>query len=93
MGRILKKKDPIKKKVQRTAGGDNSTEASKNGENAAVIKTVPVMRKSAASEKSKVAPVLTSHDRKQVSQQGIYEIGGTCIQRRHDAKTRKYKRG
>jgi preprotein translocase subunit SecE len=55
MGRILKKKDPIKKKAQRVAAGDNGTEASQKGGDAAVIKAVPAMRKSSAGEKSKVA--------------------------------------
>jgi preprotein translocase subunit SecE len=55
MGRILKKKDPIKKKAQRTPAQDNGIEASKSGGDAAAVKVAPAMRKSAASEKPKTA--------------------------------------
>jgi preprotein translocase subunit SecE len=53
MGRILKKKDPTRKKAQRAVAKDNGIEASKNGGDAAAVKVAPVMRKSAASEKPK----------------------------------------
>jgi preprotein translocase subunit SecE len=55
MGRILKKKDPIKKKAQRAVAGNNGTEASKSGGDAAAIKVSPAIRKSAGPEKSKAA--------------------------------------
>jgi preprotein translocase subunit SecE len=55
MGRILKKKDPIKKKAQRATANDSGTEGAQSGGDAATIKATPVIRKSAGSEKSKAA--------------------------------------
>jgi preprotein translocase subunit SecE len=55
MGRILKKKDPIKKKAQRTSTKDNGIEASKGMGDGAAVKAAPTLRKSAASEKPKLA--------------------------------------
>jgi preprotein translocase subunit SecE len=55
MGRILKKKDPIKKKTQRAAASDNGTEGSKGGGDVATVKGAPAIRKSAGPEKTKVA--------------------------------------
>ena len=55
MGRILKKKDPIKKKAQRASAGDNGTEASNSGGDTAAMKVAPAVRKSPGPEKAKVA--------------------------------------
>jgi preprotein translocase subunit SecE len=55
MGRILKKKDPIKKKAQRSSTGDNGMEASKGGGDVATVKVAPAIRKSAGPEKPKAA--------------------------------------
>jgi preprotein translocase subunit SecE len=55
MGRILKKKDPIKKKAQRVAAGDNGSEASGSGGDTAAVKVAPAIRKSTGPEKSKAA--------------------------------------
>ncbi len=55
MGRILKKKDPIKKKTQRTGADEGGIEESKGGAEAAAVKPVPSIRRSAVSEKPKAA--------------------------------------
>ena len=55
MGRILKKKDPIKKKAQRAAADENGTEVPSGGGNTAAVKAAPAIRKSTGSEKSKAA--------------------------------------
>jgi preprotein translocase subunit SecE len=56
MGRILKKKDPIKKKAQRAATEQKGAEVSKNGAEAAVIRPVAAVRKSAGADKPKAVP-------------------------------------
>jgi preprotein translocase subunit SecE len=55
MGRILKKKDPLKKKAQRATTGGNGGEDLKSGGDAAAIKAAPVVRKSAGPDKPKAA--------------------------------------
>ena len=55
MGRILKKKDPIKKKAQRTGADEGGTTESKGAVEAAAAKPVPVIRKSPVSDKPKAA--------------------------------------
>jgi preprotein translocase subunit SecE len=54
MGRILKKKDPSKKKAQRIAANDNSgAVALKNGGGATVNKPAPFIRKATGADKPK----------------------------------------
>jgi preprotein translocase subunit SecE len=53
MGRILKKKDPIKKKAQRAVSTDTGAEAPKGGGDTAAVKVTPAIRKSTGPEKSK----------------------------------------
>ena len=72
MGRIQKKKDPIKKKAQRAGVGDNGIEASKNGGDAAIVKAAPAIRKSAGPEKSKA--VATDPNFLQKSSQFLREV-------------------
>jgi preprotein translocase subunit SecE len=55
MGRILKKKDPIKKKAQRTGAGDNGAEAPRSGGDTAAVKVAPAIRKSTGPDKSRAA--------------------------------------
>ncbi len=53
MGRILKKKDPIKKKAQRSGTNGDDLEASKGGADAAVVRPAPAIRKTVAGDKPK----------------------------------------
>jgi preprotein translocase subunit SecE len=55
MGRILKKKDPIKKKAQRTGAGDNGAEAHRSGGDTSAVKVAPAIRKSTGPDKSRAA--------------------------------------
>jgi preprotein translocase subunit SecE len=55
MGRILKKKDPIKKKAQRTGAGDNGAEAPRSGGDTSAVKVAPAIRKSTGPDKSRAA--------------------------------------
>jgi preprotein translocase subunit SecE len=55
MGRILKKKDPTKKKAQRVSAGDSGTGASRSDGDTAAVKVAPAIRKSAGPEKAKAA--------------------------------------
>ena len=53
MGRILKKKDPSKKKAQRAAGDQNGAQTSQNTSEAAVVRPAPSVRKTVSADKSK----------------------------------------
>jgi preprotein translocase subunit SecE len=55
MGRILKKKDPSKKKPPRTAADESGSPVSVNKSEAAVAKPAPVVRKAASADKTKAA--------------------------------------
>jgi preprotein translocase subunit SecE len=54
MGRILKKKDPSKKKAQRQTSVELNAKASKGGTELAAAKPVSVVKKNIGSEKSKM---------------------------------------
>ena len=53
MGRILKKKDPSKKKAQREAISKNDVSASSNGSETVVAKPAPSIRKATGADKPK----------------------------------------
>ena len=53
MGRILKKKDPSKKKAQRTAADENDALVSRNGSESVAAKPAPAVRKMVNVDKSK----------------------------------------
>ena len=72
MGRILKKKDPIKKKSQRSGADDNGVQASNGGAEAAVVKPAPAPRKSPAGDKPKA--VTTEPTILQKSMQFLREV-------------------
>jgi preprotein translocase subunit SecE len=62
MGRILKKKDPSKKKPPRTAAEENGSSVSVNKSEAVMVKPAPVVRKAPSVDKPKAAakePTLT----------------------------------
>jgi len=72
MGRILKKKDPIKKKVQRSGADENGIEASKGGAEVAAVKPAPTIRKSTVGDKPKA--VTTDPTVLQKSMQFLREV-------------------
>ena len=72
MGRILKKKDPTKKKAQRSGAKDNGVEASKAGADAAIAKPAPAIRKSTVGDKPKA--VTTEPTILQKSMQFLREV-------------------
>jgi preprotein translocase subunit SecE len=72
MGRILKKKDPIKKKIQRSGADNNGIEASKGKAEVAIAKPAPSIRKSAVGDKPKA--VTTDPSVLQKSMQFLREV-------------------
>ncbi len=72
MGRILKKKDPIKKKAQRSGADGNGIEATKREAEAATVRPAPSIRKSTVGEKPKA--VTTDPNFLQKSMQFLREV-------------------